>query len=249
MAAAAVAPPVHPPRPHPAVIQSPHKSWAAHPLSSSTTSSSTAPATPPWSNPNSGESWFKVSSSDYLSSSSHSYVPPLPRGARPPSPQPFVLTRDPTRLLTQYQDLKNPTRPPNRRSSSSWKLEWRGLSKVVKWAFLGDHRDEVIQRERHRSVRLHDTAHGRKRNPQSARPLHDEHNQYGPPSPLSPSTSATCVDLTYDGTHMLSGSELGHSSEAGHKPAARYQGMYPPPPPHVVVQDFDPRGQRSNLVS
>lgn len=250
---ATVSAPRHLPRPRPAVIQGTHHiPSSSHPQSRSTASDSSAPVTPICSNPHSGESWFQVSTSDYTSPTSHSYLQPLPKGARPPSPQPFVLARDPTHPVGQLRDAKDSTRPLYRRSSSSWKLEWRGLSKIVKWAFLGDRQDEGAQqyqpRERRSTVRPHHPR-GQDRDPHSVNRLYDERIRQAVPPPLSPSTSETCIDLTYDGAHMLSKSELGHGSEVGHNSAARYHGALSPSYSNASVQDIYPRGYRSHLVS
>lgn len=242
--------PPHLHRPRPAVIQAPPSTLrctlTGRPSvkSSSTSSDSSMPVTPPSSNPHSGESWFQISAADYPS---HSYVPPLPKGARPPSPQPFILAS----ALAPQARSRNKRRgaPPLHRHSSSWKLEWRGLSKIVKWAFLGDRHEEPVKpRERGRSnERTHD-----QRGPRSL-PAHHRHyhrervQQTNTGAPLSPSTSATCVD---NGVPFLSKSELGHDSEARVRSASRYHGVYPSAAyMNASLHDFERRGQTNYLVS
>ena len=80
-------------------------------------------------------SWFRVSSSSISSFSVHPSLPPLPKGARAPSPQPSCS-------LSLPYDLTNPplvspapaSTPRQRLLVSSWSFEWRGISKAVKSA-------------------------------------------------------------------------------------------------------------------
>lgn len=80
----------------------------------------------------SGDSWFHLSgsheshASSQTSASAHSH---LPKGARPASPQVNPLVQE------AHTSASNDSGLSRSKSQSSWKLEWRGVSKVVKWAF------------------------------------------------------------------------------------------------------------------
>ena len=121
-------------RPRPSVIQSPDGAVDLHARGSLSSGSS--------SNHASGESWFRPSHS-LTSHSSHGSVPPLPKGARPPSPQVGATQRQVHQIPhnhTGRHDARavNTVRDSTQRNSSSWKVEWRGISKMIRWAVLGE---------------------------------------------------------------------------------------------------------------
>ncbi|OCB86166.1 hypothetical protein A7U60_g6755 [Sanghuangporus baumii] len=161
------------------------------------------------SNPHSGESWFHVSTSQ-SSRSSISAHHPLPKGARPASPQPTRITEldSPSHAQTSHRDASSLKRSG---TFSSWKLEWRGFQKVVKWAILGDKSHDSQRRRKQSSRANKNSSYGDCTNSSEQREaisyrLHEDlprdRSDYGvspyicasPTSPLSPTTSATCVD-------------------------------------------------------
>ncbi|KAL5518732.1 hypothetical protein ACEPAH_415 [Sanghuangporus vaninii] len=180
------------------------------------------------SNPHSGESWFHVSTSQSSRSSTSSHHP-LPKGARPASPQPTRITEldSPSHAQTSHCDASSLNRSG---TFSSWKLEWRGIQKVVKWAVLGD-KSHDSQRPRKQSSRANkNTRHGHYTTSAEQREaisyrldedLPRDHSDYGvspyicaspstPTSPLSPTTSATCVDTLQERYYSHSDFYYGH---------------------------------------
>ena len=172
------------------------------------------------SNPHSGESWFQVpaSQSSHSSASSHQ---PLPKGARPASPQPArVIELDsPSHVHASHHHST-----PLKRSGtfSSWKLEWRGVQKVVKWAILGDKSHEAHRRRRKNSQAGQNTRQGDNTDSALQRELRlddDSPRDRGvspyicssPTSPVSPTTSATCVDALLERHYSHSELDHGHS--------------------------------------
>ncbi|EJD04202.1 uncharacterized protein FOMMEDRAFT_27963 [Fomitiporia mediterranea MF3/22] len=170
--------------------------------------------TTPSSNPSSGESWFHISASQASSHSSACYCPPLPKGARPASPQPTRIFELDSRSHGTGTDQYPSSIKRSGTFSSSWKLEWRGISKVVKWAVMGDKSNDDASKPGSVSLRtkrgtrdgdfnLHrqEPVSQRLDKPLSRDPYGPGFSPYiyaSPTSPLSPSTSATCVDSIYD---------------------------------------------------
>ena len=169
------------------------------------------------SNPHSGESWFQVSASQ-SSHSSTSSVPPLPKGARPASPQPsrfFDLD------VHSHASNINKSQSPLKRSGtfSSWKLEWRGISKVVKWAVLGDKSGDNEPKSHNSSSRRNKNSRVVNSTKNQREPVSQGSDEAlpdrafspyicaSPSSPLSPIISATQDDAIYEGQYSVS--ELG----------------------------------------
>ncbi|KAI5121309.1 hypothetical protein M0805_003776 [Coniferiporia weirii] len=206
-------------RPLPTVLQ------PAHPVTRPGRSRLVSFSDSSLSSPNTGDSWFHVPQavSTDSSQSSHSSNPPLPKGARPPSPQssrPAVPHGDPD--------------PSRKRSTSlsSWKVEWRGFSKVVKWAVLGNRLEDGDRPHKHStSEGTHYNsdvlAFGTSEVQRLDKPLpydrddtaYDPHICASPTSPLPSSVLVMSMDPTYDGDGprlLRPQSELGHGVAPAH---------------------------------
>ncbi|KAL5534478.1 hypothetical protein ACEPAG_940 [Sanghuangporus baumii] len=216
---------------------------------------------PSSSNPHSisGESWFHVSTSQSSRSSTSSHHP-LPKGARPASPQPtrvIELDSPPSHPQTSHCDACSLKRSG---TFSSWNLEWRGIQKVVKWAVLGDKSHGSQRRRRQDSQANKNTRHEDYTNSTVQREaisyrldedLPRDRPDYGvspyicasPTSPLSPTTSATCVDTLperyYSHSDFYHGHSKGFSDSEVHFPLEG--------PPSISTEPL--RGQRSIQTS
>ncbi|THH05228.1 hypothetical protein EW145_g4950 [Phellinidium pouzarii] len=218
MAAVAVVAVTCPERPLPAILQpSQQRSVRRSRVVSFSDSSPSvrlgvsASPSPESSNPHTGESWFQISSV-----------------RAPPSPQLSQSTDS-----VSFHASANRSRALPRRSGapSSWKIEWRGFSKVVKWVVLGE-KPEVKMSKPHKHHTTSQTAQNGEDLDVSAfktraldKPLPHSPTEpnyapnlcsSSPMIPLSPSTSATCVDLSDDGPLLHSRSELGHGVAVAH---------------------------------
>lgn len=211
-------------RPRPLVLQPahcpPHRSLSKTSASgeSSNTSSSNS---------------FQLSPTNISSDSSHSsaFVAPLPKGARPPSPQFARALRDGRTPHNAHNLQSNRIRKPRPTSSpSAWRVEWRGISKLVKWALHSEKpRSNALgrganpsRRNYHGSGSVTSNSTGttttfwavdRSLPPGLSSPeLNLNHLQSASPtSPLSPTNSTSCVDLTWD-SGPVAQTEIGHGT-------------------------------------
>ncbi|KAH8120073.1 hypothetical protein DFH11DRAFT_1539299 [Phellopilus nigrolimitatus] len=190
------------------------------------------------SNIHSGESWSNDSS--FTSYSSNSSKSPLPKGARPPSPQSTRPSDHPSSSETSAKS-KSASSPKRSGTLSSWKVEWRGVSKIVRWAVLGDRlesEDKSTTRRRCSGSRRRHSDGGNPLNKSGPRlfdkPLPEKPSEPGyapyfcasPTSPLSPSTSTTCVDIAGNDCPgvLYPGTELDHGGSPG---PAHYGEQFP----------------------
>lgn len=182
------------------------------------------------SNHASGESWFN---SGVSSQSSHFSSPPLPKGARPPSPQTLQVNVNHP-VLSTGADSDHHTRadpPLTRNSSLAWNLQWRRFSKVVNWTAPSE---KEQRRQRVLTKRSPNPTHNyRDRAPSTHRPALSVSATDLPPivkplpgvplhadsssSPVSPS-SGHYNGYDDDGVHRSYGGSPGYtaSSDLGH---------------------------------
>lgn len=152
----------------------------------------------------SGGSSLQFAASTASSQSSSAPPVPLPKGARPPSPQPSSA-----RHSFRHERIYEPRKSS---ASSTWKLEWRGISKMVKWAFLGD---KVCDRRkptqsvgpsswtRRNSSAVHNT--------RGPRPYDLRTSRVDIDLTMSPENSDSRVDLVYEAERRVAQSEMGHA--------------------------------------
>ena len=196
------------PRPFPVVLQS---SSEAYQNSSSRIISYSSNSTSACSSSPSTGSWAHTCRSHSSSHPSSFYHSQLPRGARPASPQPSrpIEHHD---LYPSPVSNATPLYPNEKNVNSSWKLDWRGISKIVKWAIPSD-KTRTGNRLSKKRPKPESSIYLETTEPQQStlwsslhKPLPEEPPQVSytpciyasPTSPLSPSTSTTCVDLTSD---------------------------------------------------
>lgn len=135
-------PPRPNPRPLPTVIQGSHGHGHGHVHGDHQTRVSFSSGSCS-SNHASGDSCFQVSHSISSSHTSHSSHAPLPKGARPPSPQLAQHHTHHGRGPSPHHGQSSHSRPASKQTRSrspsfTWKMDWRGVSKVVKWAVFGE---------------------------------------------------------------------------------------------------------------
>ena len=196
------------PRPFPLVLQS---SSEAYQNSSSRIISYSSNSTSVCSSSPSTGSWSHTCRSHSSSHPSSFYHSQLPRGARPASPQPSrpIEHRD---LYPSLVSNATPLNSNEKNVNSSWKLDWRGISKIVKWAIPSD-KTRTGNKLSKKRLKPESSIYLETTEPQQStlwsslhKPLPEEPPQVpytpciyaSPTSPLSPSTSTTCVDLTSD---------------------------------------------------
>jgi hypothetical protein len=180
---------------------------------------------------NSLESWFHVSSSSSNSSFSvHPSVPPLPKGARAPSPQPSSSRIAQHTHAATLPSLVSPAPSPSgsRQAchSLSWSFEWRGISKIVKWASTSqsEKSPDNVQPSRPPSPRfpestavigIYKDAEARHYAPKNFPGAHVHEDLDASEPPASFANSSSRVDLA-EGRYNCSQSEHGHSARSHH---------------------------------
>lgn len=169
-----------------------------------------------------GESSLHFHTSTASSHTSNASTVPLPKGARPPSPQPSFSHHNATKGYDSatLQHERERGSLPRRRSftSSLWKFEWRGISKTIKWAVLGEKFSErrvskSAGPSSWRPAPAHSTTafrtHSRVPQISRAEPL-DGINLTSSPVALSPDVSDSCLHLVYDDDRRIVQLDIGH---------------------------------------
>ena len=168
------------------------------------------------SNNHSVESSLHCFGSNASSQTSHSSTAPLPKGARPPSPQSSFAYH-----CAQTGQDEHIQMPPKRALSSSWRVEWRGLSRMIKWAVLGEKvsppmQGEILPGIRDNPSRSSISFRTKPLSPDKVADSYDSRyndiDRITSPSALcSAENSSSCLNLHYECERITVHSGMGHS--------------------------------------